>query len=560
MQFVIFHGAFGSAKGNWFPQLKEQLEDLGQEVIAPQFPVETWDNIVNHGKEYKTTVQTLKNWLKLFEKDVLPKLKKNEKLCFIGHSLGTIFILHIVQQYNLKLDSAIFVSPLFGPLPQWEFNAANDTFYKKNFDFKKIKQLIPISYVLTSENDPYVPSDQPRDFAEKLGSALIPVRKAEHMNSDVNLNEFPLVFDLCTTRLDLTLWQQYLAHRKQLFGVNFVRERPGSMILFKPEEIFDWQIFLYQHLQKSGFATFYTGIKKWDYKSKYYEDSRVAAERTGNLMRVFLVEQLSDLKNVSLRRHIALDLKAGIHVYLCQLHDVEDSIGKFEFGIWDDEYICYIHLNKERDATSIEINTKKEDLEKARAWKGVIMKSATQIYNGEKDLDTYMNSHDDKVIILSPDEIEDEGTFKFGHLKHEGFATFYIPATPFWNTQSKYYEEARRAAKRQKHIQRVFIAKEKKDFMNPDVIKQIELDRDAGIICYLLLEREIKADLEDLDFGIWDDEYVCIVNVNDENKVINAKLSNAEGDLVKAKKWKNVLLQKATKIEDFEDIKKFAEQ
>lgn len=558
MQFVIFHGAFGSPNGNWFPQLKEQLEDLQQEVIAEQFPVDTWENVAEKGKRYKTDIQTLDNWLQVFEEKILPKLKNGEKLCFIGHSLAPVFMLHIVEKYNLQLDCAIFVSPFLGVLEKWEFNSVNSTFYKTDFNFEKLKKLIPLSYVLYSDDDPYVEPKQPKEFAEKLGSSLIPVRRGGHMNSGVNLNEFPLVFDLCTTRLDLTLWQQYVAHRKQLFGLDFVRERPGSMILFKPEEIFDWQIFLYEHLQKSGFATFYTGIKSWDYKSKYYEDSRVAAARTGNLTRVFLVEQLSDLKKKDLRKHISLDLESGVKVYLCQLHEVENSIGKFEFGIWDDEYICHIHLNKEREATSIEINTKKEDLEKAHVWENSIMKHATQIYNSTTDLDAYAIKHEDKVVILSPEEIEDEGTFKFRHLKNDGFATFYIPATPFWNTQSKYYEEARNAAKRVKNIERVFIGKEKSDFMNPDVLKQIQLDIDAGIKTYVILKNDLMSDVNDYDFGIWDNEYVCIVNVNEDNKVINAKLSNAEGDIEKANGWKKLLLEKATIVKSFDNIKKFA--
>ena len=106
MQFVIFHGAYGSPDSNWFPQLKEQLEDLGQDVLVPQFPVEDWDHVVAQGERYSSPIQNLDNWLATFEKDVLPKLKHDEKLCFIGHSLGPVFILHAMPALTPRIKIA----------------------------------------------------------------------------------------------------------------------------------------------------------------------------------------------------------------------------------------------------------------------------------------------------------------------------------------------------------------------------------------------------------------------------------------------------------------------
>lgn len=548
MQFVIIHGAYGSPDGNWFPQLKEQLEDLGQQVIAPQFPVEKWSDVTAQGNGYSSSVQTLDNWLKTFEEKVLPRLNKGEKACFIGHSLGPVFILHAVQKYKLQLDSAIFVSPFLGPLEQWEFNAVNSTFYKQDFDFGLLKELIPTAYILYSDNDPYVPQSQPKEFAEKLDAALIPVRKAGHINSEVNLNEFPLVFDLCTTRLDLTLWQQYIAHRKQIFGIDLVRERPGSMAIFKPEEIFDWQIFLYQHLRHSGFATFYTGIADWDPKSKYYQDSRDAVPRIENLTRVFLVEQLSDLKRPKIREQIRLDLEAGIHVYLRQLYEVEDAIDQVEFGIWDDEYVCYVKLDQNRNAESVEINTREEDLKQARQWKAFILENATKV-TSLKDVDIFARTHSDEVIYLTPDEITDEGTFKFRNLKHEGFATLYIPAVAFWNEQSAYMKEARQAAKRVGDVTRVLVVDTPQDLEQPLALKQIHDDVAAGIKIYVCSRATIQKELGiEPDFGIWDNEYVCIVNFDGSNQATHARLSSLSKDIDKANHWKQTILKHSTPI------------
>src|SRR3989338_450665 len=129
------------------------MEAFHQEVIVPKFPVEDW-NYLKKGQV--TENQNLSNWFKEFEK-IYKSFKKDEKICFIGHSLGCAFILHVVSKYNIKLDSAIFVSPFLESLGgAWQIETANKTFYKKDFDLGKLKNLIPISYMLYSNNDPYV--------------------------------------------------------------------------------------------------------------------------------------------------------------------------------------------------------------------------------------------------------------------------------------------------------------------------------------------------------------------------------------------------------------------
>ena len=92
----IFHGTGGHPEENWFPQLKEQLELLGQEVVIPTFPCEDWDELTKDGHSAPPKHQSLHSWFKAFD-EVYKTLKKDEKLCFIGHSLGPLFILHVVE-------------------------------------------------------------------------------------------------------------------------------------------------------------------------------------------------------------------------------------------------------------------------------------------------------------------------------------------------------------------------------------------------------------------------------------------------------------------------------
>ncbi|OGG18923.1 hypothetical protein A3D78_05705 [Candidatus Gottesmanbacteria bacterium RIFCSPHIGHO2_02_FULL_39_14] len=203
MTFVIFHGAFGSPEENWFPQLKENLESLGQKVLAPQFPVDNWETISKNGPQIPPKNQILTNWLKKFE-PIYQEIKNNNKLVFIGHSLGPVFILHLVAKYKLKLDCAIFVIPFMTALNRrdlWQFDHVNTSFYKSDFDFDLLKKQIPLSYVLYSDNDPYVDKKYSLEFAQKLDSSTIVIKGGKHLNIEAGFTNFPLVLELYKTRI-----------------------------------------------------------------------------------------------------------------------------------------------------------------------------------------------------------------------------------------------------------------------------------------------------------------------------------------------------------------------
>lgn len=203
MKFVIFHGAYGNAKGNWFPWLKTELIKLKQEVILEQFPVEDWNEVEKTGPKFVPTNQTLDNWYKFFEKVIMPRIKPDDKLCFVGHSLGPQFILHAVDRFNLHLDSAIFVMP-FGRLlkpEHWKFNVVNSSFMPARFNYSELKKHIPLSYALYTDNDLYVQPELSRQFASQMKSNEICVRGGRHINGPFFTKQ-NLVLELCKSRLE----------------------------------------------------------------------------------------------------------------------------------------------------------------------------------------------------------------------------------------------------------------------------------------------------------------------------------------------------------------------
>lgn len=393
MNFVVFHGSFGSPEGNWFPMLKERLEPLGQKVFMPRFPVENWDEVTKAGPKFICRNQSLNNWFEVIE-SFQKQFKKGEKICFIGHSLGCVFILHLVERYKITLDCAIFGSPFLSRLnSDWQFDLVNKSFYKKDFDFALLKKLIPTSYVLYSNNDPYVDIQSPLEFAQKLESSHIQVKQAGHLNSEVNLTEFPLVLELCKSRLDLSLYQRYLDHRRELFAIDYTKGKTEEVIYIKPEEVFDEGLFHFRNLQRGGFCTFYTGLKFWDTQNLYFQEARKAAQRTGNITRVFVVEMLADLKRSRLLEQIRLDIEGGLTVYLCMLEDLKGKIGELDFGIWDEDYLCIVSFDRNKKVNEVKLSSRKKDIQKGIQWKELILDKAVRIRNAEKDLQTFVSRH-----------------------------------------------------------------------------------------------------------------------------------------------------------------------
>ena len=200
MKFVLFHGIFGGAVDNWFPFIRKGLEDIGETVIIPSFPYTTQEELLKNDPDFKVK-QSLESWMAYSEKK-LKDLRNKDKICFVGHSVGCLFILHLLSKWNLMLDSAFFVAPFLRQLGgKWYLDYVNKTFYKNDFDFRKLKTLIPTSYVLYSDDDPSVATKLSQEFASKLDSQEILVRGGKHFSTESGFTEFPLLLEFCKTRL-----------------------------------------------------------------------------------------------------------------------------------------------------------------------------------------------------------------------------------------------------------------------------------------------------------------------------------------------------------------------
>ena len=181
----IIHGTEGYPEENWFPWLKNKLEQNGYQVIVPHFP------------SPPIIPAKLDEWLTVWGKNA--HLIDRETM-IIGHSLGGLFALHILENLKNPIRAAAFVGTPIGlrPILNYDRDAA---FCGFDFDWKKISHHSRRKIIFHSDNDPYVSLGNGKLLAEKLGTSLSFVSNAGHFNSAAGYDSFPQLW----TELQKTL-------------------------------------------------------------------------------------------------------------------------------------------------------------------------------------------------------------------------------------------------------------------------------------------------------------------------------------------------------------------
>jgi len=276
MRFFIIHGAYGHPDDNWFPWLKQKLEELGHEVHIPKFP--TPEN------------QTLENWMKVFQ----PYMDKiDEETVFIGHSLGPAFILNILEKVDVKVKACFFVAGFTGFIENEQFDSINKSFVDREFEWDRIHENCEQFYVINSDNDPYVPIIKGKEIAAKFGTEVITIESAGHFNTESGYTEFPWLLE--SVKLAL--------RQKNVFASNNYNERLVGYKALPSKESSDKKIVILVHgfaITKSGVGMFdQTTVKLNDEGYIVYRfDFSGCGESDGDYSETSLTKQAEDLKNI----------------------------------------------------------------------------------------------------------------------------------------------------------------------------------------------------------------------------------------------------------------------
>lgn len=175
----IFHGTEGYPEENWFPWLKQELEQKSCKVFVPQFPsppivpakIAEWFDV-----------------LKNYEQDI------NKNTILIGHSLGGIFTLRILEKLTHPVKAAFFVGTPIGVQPIKNYDRDNG-FSGFSFDWESIKKKAADFVVFQSDDDPYVGLENGKELSKNLGVELSFIPNAGHFNKRAGYLKFEKLRD-----------------------------------------------------------------------------------------------------------------------------------------------------------------------------------------------------------------------------------------------------------------------------------------------------------------------------------------------------------------------------
>jgi len=120
----------------------------------------------------------------------------DEDTVLIGHSLGAVFILNILNRRDLNIEAAYLVSAWTGLLPDEQFNEWNSTFQDADFDFEKIKNSVGEIHQFHSKDDPYVPIELAKELSQNIDSNLNLKSDSGHFNTDSEYKQFSELWKL----------------------------------------------------------------------------------------------------------------------------------------------------------------------------------------------------------------------------------------------------------------------------------------------------------------------------------------------------------------------------
>lgn len=168
----IFHGTAGYPEENWFPWMKAKLEENELKVFVPQFPTPQG--------------QSLAAWLEVMH----PLMDQiNSDTILIGHSLGGVFTLKLLERFSVPIKLAVLVGTPIGVRPILNYDR-DASFSGFDFDWQKIKASSKNFLVYQSDNDPYVGLENGKQLANYLGVELTFIPNAGHFNAKAGYIEF----------------------------------------------------------------------------------------------------------------------------------------------------------------------------------------------------------------------------------------------------------------------------------------------------------------------------------------------------------------------------------
>lgn len=159
---------------NWYPWLKNELEQKGYTTHFPDIP------------EMRQDVPDMAKILKY-----LKALKViNQNTIIIGHSLGNLLAMRLAEKFTFK--QMILISA-------WDYDdlcEGHRLFWKSKINHSKIKEHVKNITVIHSDNDPYYTAIAGEDTSNRLEARFILIKGGGHFGSKDGTKKIPEILTL----------------------------------------------------------------------------------------------------------------------------------------------------------------------------------------------------------------------------------------------------------------------------------------------------------------------------------------------------------------------------
>lgn|SRR3989338_9166257 len=169
-KIILIPGNSGSLiKENWFLSVKKDLEKVGLEVIARDFP----DNDLAR-KSY---------WLPF----LMDELKADQNTVLVGHSSGAIAAMCFAEQHPIL--SSVLVGAYHSHLNLEKEKLSG--YFDAPWNWEKIKSNQQWTIIFSSQDDPWIPIEEPRYLHKQLNCEYHEFKDQGHFGGDYNKTSFP---------------------------------------------------------------------------------------------------------------------------------------------------------------------------------------------------------------------------------------------------------------------------------------------------------------------------------------------------------------------------------
>jgi len=175
MKNIIFlQSWYSEITDNWYSWLKVELDKKGYQTHFIDLP------------EMRKDVPDMSKMIAQIE--AFGFIDKDTTL--IGHSLGCLLAMRLAEKY--VIDKMILVSG-------WDFDDLTEghkTFWLNKIDHTKIKSHVKKTYVIHSDNDPYITKITAEDMSKRFGADFILVPNGGHLNAKSGITKLPQLLNV----------------------------------------------------------------------------------------------------------------------------------------------------------------------------------------------------------------------------------------------------------------------------------------------------------------------------------------------------------------------------